>query len=368
MNKSIITLFMFGTFFISTVLVGVAGEPNIGTNEGPWREALLDTDITPRQSNESEPQPINLYFMGGDGGELRVEVPVGNATTEIPCNGFYFPKTTIGFYVGLWTSPEIRAPITLATPVTANLWVYSSQGANNVRFSVQILINGEVEEEFITDPTSVSNTPTEIIGNGALGGSIQLAAGDKIGARLYYFSDSATIVGPGADSTLVVGGTEYDTHITVTANPITVNVLEPRIESEFMMFSAGFTDAFGSSKLNAQISVKGRTEVLTLSDPSFIVGGNGSIVNWAWNYKTDEAKNGEYTIIITLSYSEDNEFMAMGKYDLEFPKTNGDDDDILSGLGSFTPYVIIIIIVIVIAVVVKVLMGRRSDKTSESSS
>lgn len=320
--------------------------------------------------NETEPQPVNLYFYDSgdidDPGDLKAEMPAGNASTDVDCPGYPIAKAA-GYWIGTWRSTQISQPITVEPTISCNLWVRSDEGANGVHFNVQIRVNGDSQFEFMTDSTSVPNTPVEITGEGSGSGPLQLQTGDTIGVRLAYFSDSRYFIGPGANSILIVGGSEYDTHITITAAPITLSVAKPVVdkESKLALFIANFTDAFSSTRLNARLMVTGEVDVNTISDPVFILSGNESSVNWLWDYKTDKAKCGEYTISVFLSYSEENEFFATGSYMMEFSEPK-EDGGLLAGLGWLLPLIIVVVIIAVTAVVIKVIMGRRSAKISET--
>ena len=88
--------------------------------------------------------------------------------------------------------------------------------------------------------------------------------------------------------------------------------------------------------------------------------GNGTLVSWVWDHKTDGGESGDYTIAVTISYTEENEFTAMGTYNLEFPTTDNDDGGFLGGMGWLLPVIVIIIIVVVAVVVIKVIRNRRA--------
>ncbi len=363
-----IILALIGVLFIFTAFSGLTLGASTGHYDPKIDGLESDIPIIKQAGNVSAPQPVNLYFDGGDGGGLKPEMPEGNATTDVPCEGFYFPRTTIGWLVGIWTSAEIRGPITIDPTVSCTLWAYSTEGANNVRFSVQLLINGDQRLEFLTDPMSLSNTPTRILGSGT-GESLQLQTGDTIGARLYYFSDSRMVVGPGADSILVVGGAEYDTHLTITTSSLSVVVQPPQVAEQFTTVSAMVVDAFASTKYIASVRIDGIVDAISISGPSISPGGNGTSVSWVWDHLTDGAKSGEYTITITVSYSEDNVFTSAATYRLEFPQEKKEGG--LFGGGGIMDWIIpiiaIVVVVIVIVVVVKFVLGKRAEKASETT-
>ncbi|UCE73926.1 MAG: hypothetical protein JSV56_13040 [Methanomassiliicoccales archaeon] len=100
-------------------------------------------------------------------------------------------------------------------------------------------------------------------------------------------------------------------------------------------------------------------DVETLSLPTVSGGANGSAVTWIWDYKSDGARDGEYTITISLSYCEENDFRAMGTYMIAFP--GGDEDGGIIGMimGLLPVIIIIIIAVVVIVFLIRYLKNRR---------
>jgi hypothetical protein len=216
---------------------------------------------------------------------------------------------------------------------------------------------------FQTSSSSLSNTPKEIIGDGSGGEAFELQAGDTIGVRLAYWSDSRYIVGPGASSTLIVGSAEHDTHLTINAAPISLNVEKPLVTENFVAFIATFTDAFASTKINAHLDILGTIDIVHISDPVFSLGVNGSLVTWSWDYKADKAKDGDYTITVSLCYDEENEFFATANYVIEFPKPK-EDRTILDEIMGYLPIIIIVVVVVVAVIAVKVIKNRREEKSS----
>lgn len=349
-----IALLIACLIIIPNGLVNVLGEQTESPENILAQEINRNNEILPRQVNLTEPQPVNLHFSGGDGGDLRAEMPEGNSSTEVPCSGSPVPRA-FGLLVGIWTSPSLSFPITLGSTISCSLWAKSNQGANNVHFNCQILINDNQIMDIWTNSQSLSSEPIEFIGDGNNeGGSIQLQPGDTIAARVYYFSDPMIFVGPGPDATLLVGSIKHDTCISITTCPIAISVNEPIITDAFVIFTATYLDAFGCTKLNARLWVDGKVDVETVSKPTFTTSPNGSIVSWNWDYKADGAECGEYTVTVLLCYSEENEFRTTNSYILEFPGTHEE-----GGLGWLLPVILVIIVVAVAVIVIKIIKDRR---------
>jgi hypothetical protein len=308
-----------------------------------------------------EPQPVNMYFYSGEEGGLLVEVPMGNTTAEVECPGNPTPRLA-GYYIGTWASRPINTPVEIDDQISCGLWAYSNEQANNVHFNVEFYVNGQELFQFTTESSSLSITPEEIIGSGQSQEPILLATGDIISVRLAYFSDSRFGVGPGADSILIVGDAEHDTHITVTASPMTLEIQEPEIQEQFVVISAYINDSFASTRYFTGIKILGRTDVEAISEPTFTREGNATIATWIWDFKMDEAQDGEYRVSISVSYSEDNEFSAVETYDMEFQKDGG-DDDFINNLGWLGWLLITLAVAACAAVSYRVVKKRREEQS-----
>ena len=343
---------------INLILLIISGISAMGETSWDSPEFLF---IPSQQENISEPAPMNLYLYGGDAGELKPEVPLGNSSTEVDCPGYPLARMA-GYYIGTWTSSPLTMPVVIGKQFLCSLWAYSSQGATNVRFNIQVQVNGNERFTFQTESTSLSQTPTELRGDTNRDNNLELSAGDTFGVRLAYFSDPARGVGPGASSTLIVGSDEYDPHITITTSLMSLFTNVPVINVDTVTFSATFIDAFSATRLHAHIMVDGVVDVITISEPIFSMGENGSLVSWDWNFKTDRGRDGEYTIMVSLCYGDENDFKASGTYYIEFHE-HEEAGGIIESLGILFPIIIIAIIAVVLVIVVRIVRNRRADKT-----
>lgn len=340
---------------VTTLSTPVFGETKSDNSHGEYAYHELDAP----QENETEAQPIHLNLFGGDQGELSPRKPQGNST-EVDCEGSPYARIA-GYVIGTWTSCELTADIVVDGVFSCSFWVSSLEGASNVHFSVEIQIDGYDMYSFSTNSVNVGSTPVEITGEGNSGyESIFLFPGNTIGIQLTYFSDPIGYFGQGAASTLIVGGAEYDSHITIQTYSIYTQINEPQINENFVTFSADYKDAFSTNNLMAQISVKGMSNVKTLSGPTFSPGNNWSLVTWTWDYKTDKGIGGKYLITITLSYSEDNKFGSTGQYNLTFSKDSGEDNGELFKEEWFIPVIIIGVVAAVAVAAVVIVLRKRS--------
>ncbi len=306
-----------------------------------------------QQANESEPQPVTLYMYGSaDNGGLKPMLPsntTGNSARPAQFGGANLPGG-IGWYVGEWTSPKATAAMTIATTVDGAFWAVGT--GQDVTIYVYIDHNGNEIGREGTDTKSV-NGDTEFLLSTTIS-AVDMAVGDTISIRIYAGSRV------GSNFEVAWGSLQYNSHITITCNPILVTINQPLVSEQNVVFSASIQDAFVSTALIANLKVTNHGDILSISEPRFSQGEeNGTTVSWDWDYKTDKARNGEYTVTVVLSYSEENEFTATGSYILEFPETGEDG----GGLGWLIPLIIVVVIIAVIVVVVKVVLARRSSKS-----
>lgn len=311
-----------------------------------------------QQANETEPQPVTLYmYSSADNGELKPMLPsntTGNSARPAQYGGANLPGG-IGWYVGEWTSPKATAAMTIATTVNGAFWAVGT--GQDVTIYVYIDHNDNEIGREGTDTKSV-NGDTEFLLSTTIS-AVDMAVGDTISIRIYAGSRV------GSNFEVAWGSSQHNSHITITCNPMLVTINQPLVSEHNVVFSASIQDAFVSTALIANLKVTNHGDILSISEPRFSQGEeNGTTVSWDWDYKTDKARNGEYTVTVVLSYSEENEFTAMGSYILEFPGGGEGDGGILGGLGWLIPLIIVVVIIAVIFVVVKVVLARRSSKSA----
>jgi hypothetical protein len=323
--------------------------------------------IIMQDQNVTTPQPVNLYLNGGDGGELRPVVPVGNSSTEVPCQGSNTGRL-FGTPIGIWTTPEIRAPISVEAKISAVIWAKSAMGANDVYFRIIIRANGQDTGTWIeTNTQTLSNTPVKFSGEDSGGGQLQLGQGDTIGVDIVYFAAPRYFFGPSPDSAMIVGGCQYNTHITITTNSLSLGIQTPSVSEQATTISALVVDAFGSTRYDSILRIDGIVDAQTITGPTLSPSTNGTTITWIWDHNTDGAKSGEYTITVTLAYSDLNKFTNSGTFNLQFPETKEDPGIVGSLLDLMFPIIVVIIAVIIAIVAVKIVLNRRDMEDLESA-
>jgi hypothetical protein len=309
-----------------------------------------------QQENESEPQPVTLYMHGaGDPAELQPVFPSngsGNSAPPARYGGINAPRGW-AWLVGNWVTQPVSTAMTIGTPISGKLWAKGS--GQDVLFYINVFHNNNEIRQLQTESKSVSGD-TEFTFSGDIP-EVEMAPEDTFSIRIYGGSRY------GSSYELAWGSITYDSHVQISCNSIFVEVNAPVIGESIVTFSATVFDAFNSPALEADILVRSMVDAVSLSEPRFTLGGNGSLVAWDWDYKTDKAKSGEYTITVMICYGDENEFMALGTFNIEFPQGEK-EDGIMGSIGSFLPIIIIVVIAVVAVVIVKVVLNKRAEQSS----
>ncbi len=349
---------------LSVAIISLICAPTLAQTTGSTSDNTLYNSLfyqsMMQDENVSEPQPVTLYMYGSsDSGDLKPDFPTngtGNSAPPARYGGVNTPRHW-AWKIGEWYTIPFTAPMTVEVLISGSVWAIGN--GQDVVLYVNIYYNGNEIKQIDTNAGNV-NGDTEIPFDGSLDETLTIAPGDTLGLWIYGGSRA------GSTYELAWGSTQYDSHITFTCNPITVAVNEPIISENNVVFSATIRDAFASTALNSQIRVIGEVDVEALSDPKFNPGENGSTVSWNWDYKTDEGHCGEYTIIIILSYGEENEFTAMGMYMLEFPKAK-EEEGFLGGYGWILHPILVVVGVVVAVIVIKKVRSRRKAEVDSKA-
>jgi hypothetical protein len=312
-----------------------------------------------QQENETESHPVTLYLYGNaESGELRTDYPQngsGNSAPPARYGGVNTPRHW-AWKIGEWyTVPFIRS-MTVEVLVSGSLW--ATGNAQDVCFYINIHHNGEEIQQIDTDSKNVAGE-CEFPFSGSLDERLEVTPGDTLAIWIYGGCQM------GSDYELSWGKTQHASQITFTCNPMLLSINEPLISQEEVVFSATILDAFLSNSLFGRITVTSSTTVTTLIGPRFIHSANGTVISWAWDFKTDKGKSGDYTISISVSYTEneESEFNTMGKYIIEFPRTEKEESGILSGFEVLFPVIVIVVIIGISVVAYKIIKNKREEKS-----
>jgi hypothetical protein len=352
--RKIIVLISVLNLMILTVLgMPVLGEPNKDIKTTDNFEIPISLY---QEENVTEPQDITLYLYGtGDPAELKPVYPnngSGNSAPPARYGGGGLPNK-LAWMVGTFSTIQVKAPMTIDSAVSGRVWAKGS--GQNVFFYVNLYHNNQQIKQMTTETRSVSGD-TEFPFSDTID-SIDMAVGDRIELRIYAGSQV------NSNFEMCWGSMNYDSHIKISCNSMFIMVIPPIIEEEFVIFSAVIMDAFNSQQLDAHITVTNHIDVVSISPPRFIMGENGSMIAWDWNYKADKAEDGEYRVTVSVCYGEDNDFQGSGTYILEFHE-HEPPEDIFTSLGILFPIIIIAIIAVVAVIVVKVILNRRALKSA----
>jgi len=313
-----------------------------------------------QQTNESEPQPVNLFLYGpAQGtdaeGKLSPLLPSNKSENSAQPAWNFGGRMGTAWLIGIWSTNALRSSLSISGDVTIKIWARGS--GQDIFFGLNFLRNGnDLNQDIWTDKRNVGGD-TEFTATGAL--NVDMNENDVLSVRVY----GGTSASPNNNWEMVWGNPHYDTHVRINCAPVVLEVTPPIVTNDFVTFLAAAKEAFGTplSALRPTIRVSNHADIETLDGPNFSEGENGTIILWIWNYKADEAHSEEYTITVILSYDGENEFLASGIYFLELPEENEE-----GGLGWLFPVIIIAVIIVVIVVVVRIILARRSGETSKT--
>ncbi len=339
--------------------------PTMGGSVEPVKNITPDNNSTINmnimlQVNESKPQPINLFLYGSVQG-TEVEGRLSPMSPRNTTENFASPAWNFGgrmgtaWLIGIWSTNALRSSMSISGDVSIKIWARGS--GQEVFFGMNFLLNGnDLGQDLWTDKSSVSGD-TEFRASGTL--NVDMNENDVLSVRIY----GGTSASPNNNWEMVWGNPHYDTNIRINCAPVILEVTPPIVTNDFVTFLAAAKEAFGIplSAMSSTILVTNHGEIESLEGPNFSEGENGTIILWIWNFKADNARSGEYTITVILSYDGENEFLASGIYFLELPEENEE-----GGLGWLIPVIIIVVIIVVVVVVVKIILARRSGETSKT--
>ena len=306
-----------------------------------------------------EKVPVKLYFNNGAMGDL-VATPVNKETIEQTAMVGNHPPVPAA-PIGRWSTQQLKYSISLKGAFNCTFWADSEKGAKNAYFTIQVLRGTTALGIFNTTKLNLGQSPTRLDISEAL--DAELVSGDTLSVSVYFYADPI----PGipfpqpAKGTFFFGGGHYTSSISITTQPLIVEVLKPEVNSaiEYIGFPAKVKEAFGAdpSKMNYTMTITAPPGVklnhLTPVDTQTTEDGLLFVIDWA--FTKDNAKDGEYTVTMQASYDGNNTVTNTSKFFLVIPKEAVTD---LSNTPT-QPLIIIGALAGVGGVVIAVYLNRR---------
>ena len=285
--------------------------PAIGTGPG-------DPAGTPQKV------PVKLYFNNGAMGDL-VATPVNKETIEQTVMvGNHPPIPAV--ILGRWSTQQLKYSLSIQGPFGCTLWADSEKGAKNAYFMVDVLKGTTAVGIFNTTKLDLGQSPTKLEISGTL--DAEFVQGDTLSISVYFYADPNVGVPLPQPSkgTFFFGGGQYTSGISITTDPLIVEVKDPEVNSasDYIGFPSLVKEAFGSdpSKMTYNMSLEPPVGVkmnhLTPVETQSTDQGLLFVVDW--DYSKDNAKDGEYTVTMQASYDGNNTVTNTSRFFLKIPK------------------------------------------------
>ncbi len=348
--KATLVVILIVAFITSSCAPVVAQTAESTDDTSPPANSVLGWNVL-QEENATEPQSVTIFLRGSGDGQLTPEPPQ-NATENSARPPYYGGgRTTTAWLIGRWYTTQLKGRLSIDGDVSVKVWARGT--GQSVFFYVNLYKN---DDQFAQIPTQEKSISGEAAFTGSDSASAEFGEGDVLGVYVY----GGCTFSPNNNWEMVWGNEHFDTGFKVKISPISLGIEPPILNNDFVTFIATVNEVFGTplSSLTTTFRVMNDVDVVSISGPRFSELGNSSIIQWDWNYKTDKGKSGEYIITIILSYDGENEFRALGTYNLKFPKPE-EDKGLFGEFPWLLPLIIVIIIAVVAVAVFRVVKGRR---------
>jgi hypothetical protein len=288
--------------------------------------AAMPNGAGPAQGSGDGPEPvrIDLYMNNSATGSL-IPVTVGHENVEARDMA---GNPALPFVVGRWATADLKIPLSIYGSFSCTLWVESMDSAKNAWFEVEVYRDSTLLAEFNSTRQDLSPTPTKIVISDML--NAELRAGESLDVQVYYYADLIIvpnkILPQAARASLLYGGGQYTSGISIITTPLTIEILEPEIEPnvDYISFRATVKEAFDSDpgRMHPVLTVTPppKGEFKTYSNATGTKTAEGVLFNVDWEYVEDKAKDGKYTVTLELSYDGNLTFSNTTSFELDVPE------------------------------------------------
>ncbi len=249
-------------------------------------------------------------------------------TADAP--GVSFPRTLIT-NVGTWAVTLSEEGMALDSLDGLSVWASSDQGAQNVRFTINVELNGNNIGQLNTETKSLSASPEELhmdAGNSRMN-QLAFPRGSQVAFNLQYRSTSSPLpVGPSKGSTFYYYSDLYRSRVDFVTNPFNLTLADIKMEGGAINLTEIVKDAFSVDVADKVYTVtfNGPTnsqdafvkQVDTRVDPI-----NGTTLVWHWNFDGQgTTTSGDYFVTLAARYvGSDVNYTNVSSAPLVFPKS-----------------------------------------------
>jgi len=250
---------------------------------------------------------VTLYLYGDDppgvGGYFSTDAPtspVGQFNDYGPSMGVF-----LRYRLGIWETEPIQKILHIDGIFSGAVWLENEDDLLAlVTISCSILVNGGgTGLEIESDETSLGSSPQMISFTGYV--DMYLSTGDSFGIEML-----ARYRGSGF--TFYWAHMNFDSHITVPADWVSLDIAEPTIDetNDEATIEATVIDALGTDEIvDYDIEIAGPTIASSILGPDLSQQGNAMIASWVWDYGADNAESEViYTAIVTVTDNSGNEW------------------------------------------------------------
>jgi hypothetical protein len=256
------------------------------------------------------------------------------------------------------------------------LWADSEKGAKNAYFMVDVLKGTTAVGIFNTTKIDLGQNPTKLEISGTL--DADFVQGDTLSVSVYFYADpNAGVPLPQpAKGTFFFGGGQYTSGISITTDPLIVDIKDPEVNSasDYIGFPALVEEAFGSdpSKMTYNMTLEPPSGVKMdhLTPVETQTTSQGLLFVVDWDYTKDNGKDGYYTVTMSASYDGNNTVTNTSKFFLKIPKaavtdlSNTPRQPLIIG-GALAGVAAVVVLVFVFRK--KIFKGKAAPKTKTVS-
>lgn len=289
----------------------------------------------PAKLMEATPSQITSFYFGKN--DLITPVPPFNETAGQKANalGVTFPRALLS-NIGTWGVTLVEEGMSIESVDTMSIWASSDQGASNVRFIVNIEINGNNIAQLATETkATVGATPEEFRVNPASGTITPqvFPKGARLGFNVQYSSGSSHgPIGPSSDSVFHYYGNLYRSRIDFITSPFNLTLESVRIGADRVNATTIVKDAFGVDAAQRTISVTFNGPTNSMAHHVKLVNTitdsvNGTQLVWEWEFaRQGGVSSGAYAISVSAQYagSEVN-YSNVSTLTMEFPAVRDEE-------------------------------------------
>jgi hypothetical protein len=250
--------------------------------------------------------------------------------------------------VGTWQVTLTEQGMTVESLDGLSIWASSDQGAQNVRFTINVNINGNSAGQLNTEtkPT-LSSSPEEFridAGNSRMT-LLDFPQGSQLSFQLQYRASSSPLpIGPSGDSTFHFYGDLYRSRVDFVTNPFNLtladikldkergNVNVTEIVKEAFAVDPGLTTYFVSFTGPTNSLDRWVKQVDTRVDPI-----NGTTLIWNWEFlQQGGVASGSYSVTLSAAYvgADANYTNVTVLPDIKFPASAEKAKGFLPGPGA----------------------------------